>query len=109
MVPWELKNPSWRTSPNSDSILRSTQDKQTACRLQFTRPQHHLQFHEYSLNEQPREECGVPDWVKPGSCLAHVYGMEGHIRGGLDEVQKLAKQHKHLMILFGNATMKTKT
>ena len=28
--------------------------------------------------------CGPEDWVKPGSCLAGVCGLEGHICGGLD-------------------------
>ena len=49
------------------------------------------------------------DWIKPGSCLAKVCGLEGHIRGGLDCVTTLAKQHKQLTILFGNIVMKAKT
>ena len=28
---------------------------------------------------------GSEDWVKPGSCLAEVCGLEGHICGGLSK------------------------
>ena len=52
---------------------------------------------------------GPKDWVKPGSCLAEVCGLEGHICGGLDCVKTLQKQHKQLTILFGNIVMKAKT
>ena len=27
---------------------------------------------------------GPEDWVKPGSCLAEVCGLEGHVCGSLD-------------------------
>ena len=49
------------------------------------------------------------DWVKPGSCLAEVCGLEGHICGGLDCIKTLEKQHRQLTILFGNIVMKAKT
>ena len=52
---------------------------------------------------------GPEDWVKPGSCLAEVYVLEGHISGGQDCVKTLEKQHKQLTILFGNIVMKAKT
>ena len=52
---------------------------------------------------------GPEDWVKPGSCLAEVCRLEGHICGGLDCVKTLEKQHKQLMILFGNIVIKAKT
>ena len=52
---------------------------------------------------------GPEDWVKPGSCLADVGGLEGHICGSLDCVKTLEKQHKQLTILFGNIVMKAKT
>ena len=52
---------------------------------------------------------GPEDWVKPGSCLAEVCGLDGHIYGGLDCVQTLEKQHKQLTILFGNIVMIAKT
>ena len=37
---------------------------------------------------------GPEDWVKPGSCLAEVCGLEGHVCGGLGCVKTLEKQHK---------------
>ena len=37
---------------------------------------------------------GPEDWVKPGSCLAEVCGLEGHICGGLDNVKTLEKHYK---------------
>ena len=52
---------------------------------------------------------GPEDWVRPGSCLVEVFGLEGHICGGLDCVKTLEKQQKHLTILFGNIVMKAKT
>ena len=45
---------------------------------------------------------GPEDWVKPGSCLADICGMESHVCGSLDCVKTLEKQHKQLTILFGN-------
>ena len=41
---------------------------------------------------------GPEDWVKPGSCLPEVCGLEGHICGALDCVKTLEKQHKRLTI-----------
>ena len=52
---------------------------------------------------------GPEDWVKPGSCLAEVCGLEGRISGGLDCVKTLGKQHKQLTILLGNIVIKSKT
>ena len=52
---------------------------------------------------------GPEDWVKLGSCLAEVCGLEGHVFGCLDLVKTLEKQHKQLTILFGNIVMKAKT
>ena len=52
---------------------------------------------------------GPEDWVEPGSCLAKVCRLEGHMYGGLDCVKTLAKQHKQMTILFGNLVMKAKT
>ena len=52
---------------------------------------------------------GPEDWVKSGSCLAEVCGVEGHVCGGLDCVKTLEKQHKQLTLLFGNVVMKART
>ena len=52
---------------------------------------------------------GPEDWVKPGSCLAKVRGLEGHICGCLDYVETLTKQRKQLTTLFGNIVVKAKT
>ena len=52
---------------------------------------------------------GPEDWVKSGSSLAEVCGLESHICGGLDCVKTLAKQHKQFTILLGNIVMKAKT
>ena len=48
-------------------------------------------------------------WVKPGSCLAEVCGLEDHVCGGLDCVKTLERQHKQLTIMFGNVVMKAMT
>ena len=52
---------------------------------------------------------GAEDWVKPGSCPAEVCGLEGHVCGSLDCVKTLERQHKQLLILFGNVVMKART
>ena len=52
---------------------------------------------------------GPEDWVKPGSCLAEVCGLEGHVCGSLDCVKTPERQHKQLTILFGSVMMKTRT
>ena len=52
---------------------------------------------------------GPEDWVQPGSCLAEVCGLEGHVCGGLDCVKTLERQHQQLTILFGNVVMKART
>ena len=49
------------------------------------------------------------DWDKTGSWLAKVWGLEGHMCGGLDCVKTLARQHNELTKLFGNIVMKTRT
>ena len=51
----------------------------------------------------------LPGWGKPGSCLAEVCGLEGHVCGGLDCVKTLERQHKQLTVLFGNVVMKART
>ena len=51
---------------------------------------------------------GPEDWVKPGSCLAKVCVLEGHICGDPDCVKTMARQHKQLTILNGNNVMKTR-
>ena len=63
-------------------------------------------------NEEDKVELpglGPEDWVKPGSCVAEVYGLEGHICGSLNCVKTLQKQHKQLTIWFGNIVMKART
>ena len=52
---------------------------------------------------------GPEDWVKPGSCLAEVCGLESHVCRSLGCVKTLEKQHNQLTILFGNIVMNEKT
>ena len=60
-------------------------------------------------NEVELPGWGPEDWIKPGSCLAEVCGLEGHVCRRLDCVKTLEKQHKQLTILFGSIVMKAKT
>ena len=115
MVVWELMKPSWCSSPNADSILRATQDVQrelsSDCNLRDLNIIYNLMTTASKSNKENNVELpgwGPEDWVKPGSCLAKVCGLEGHMYGGLDCVKVLAKQHNHLTILFGNIVMKPK-
>ena len=112
----ELMKPSWCPSPNADSILRATQDVQrelnSDCNLRDLNIVYNL-----------ITTASKSDWVKivvlpgrkpedlvtPGSCLAKVCGLEGHMCGGLGCVKFLAKQHKQLTVLLGNIIMKAKT
>ena len=52
---------------------------------------------------------GPEDWVKLGSCLAEVCGLESYVCGSLDCVKTLERQHKQLTTLFGNVMMKART
>ena len=116
MVVWELMKPSWCPSPNADSILRATQDVQrelnSDCNLRDLNIIYNLMTTASKSNGEGKVELpgwGPEDWVKPDSCLAEVFGLEGHICGGLDCVKTLEKQHKQLTILYGNIVMKAKT
>ena len=107
MTVWELKRPSWCPSPNADSILRATQVVQRElianCSLRDLNFIYNVMITASRSNGEPE------DWVKPGSCLAEVCGLEGHVCGGLDCVKSLERQHKQLTILFGNVAMKART
>ena len=116
MVVWELMKQSWCPSPNADSILRAAQDVQrelnSDCNLRDLNIIYNVMTTASKSNGADKVELpgwGPEDWVKPGSCLAEVCGLEGHDCGGLDCVKTLEKQHKQSTILFGNTVMKAKT
>ena len=116
MVVWELMKPSWFPSPNADSILRAMQDVQrelnSCCNLRDLNIIYSLMTPSSKSNGEDKVELpgwGLEDWAKPGSCLAEVSGLQGHICGCLDYVNTLEKQHKQLTILFGNVMIKTRT
>ena len=113
---WELMRPSWCPSPNADSILRATQDVQrelnAVCNLRDLNIIYNVMTTASRSNGEDKVELpgwGPENWVKLGSCLAEVCGLEGHICGSLDCVKTLERQHKQLTILFGNVMMKTRT
>ena len=116
MVVWELMKPSWCPSPNADSILRATQDVQRELNSDFNLRDLNIIYNLMMTASKSNGEDKVElpgwepeDWVKPGSCLAEVCGLEGHICGSLDCVKTLEKQNKQLAILFGIIVMKAKT
>ena len=116
MVVWELMRPSWCPSPNADSISRATQDVQRElnadCNLRGLNIIYIVMITASRSNGEDKVELpgwGPEDWVKPGSCLAEVCGLEGHVCGDLDCVKTLERQHKQLTILFGNVAMKART
>ena len=116
MVVWELMRPSWCPSPNADSILHATQDVQrelnSYCNLRDLNIIYNVMTTASRCNGEDKVELpswGPEDWVKPGSCLAEVCGLECHVCGGPNCVKTLEKQHKQLTILFGNIVMKAKT
>ena len=117
MAVWELMRPSWCPSPNADSILRATQDVQREelnadCNLRDLNIIYNVMITASRSNGEDKVELpgwGPEDWVKPGSCLAEVCGLEGHVCGSLDCVKTLEKQHKQLTVLFGNVVMKART
>ena len=107
--------PSWCPSPNADSILQATQDVQRElnadCNLRDLNIIYNVMTTAYKSNGEDKVELpgwGPEDWVKPGSCLAEVCGLEGHVCGGLDCVKTLERQHKQLTVLFGNIVMKAR-
>ena len=112
-VLWELMKSSWCPSPNADLILRATQDVQrelnSDCNLRDLNIIYNLMMTASKSNGEDKLELpgwGPEDWVKPGSCLAEVFRLEGHICGGLDCKRPWLKQ---LTILFGNIVMKART
>ena len=116
MVVWELMRPSWFPSSNADSILRATQDVQRElnadCNLLDLNIIYNVMISASRSNGEDIVELpdwGPEDWVKPGSCLAEVCGLKGHVCGGLDCVKTLERQHKQLTILFVNVAMKART
>ena len=116
MVVWELMRKSWCPSPNADSKLIATQDVQrdlnADCNLRDLNIIKNVMTTASKSNGEDKVELsgwGPEDWVKPGSCLAEVCGLEGHIWGNLDCVKTLERQHKQLAILFGNIVMKART
>ena len=101
MAEWELTEPSWCPSPNADSMLRATQDEQrelnSDCNLRDLNIIYNLMTTTPKSNGKDKVELpgwGSEDWVKPGSCLAEVCGLEGHFCDSLDCVKTLEKQHK---------------
>ena len=109
MVVWELMRPSCCRSPDADSILHATQDVRrelnSDCNLRDLNIIYKVMTPASKSNGEDKVELpgwGPGIWVKPGSCLAEVCGLEGHVSGGLDCVKTLEKQHKQLTILFGN-------
>ena len=116
MVVWELMRPSWCPSPNADSILLATQDVQREliadCNLRDLNIIYNMMTTASKSNGEDKVELpgwGPEDWVKPGSCLAEICVLEGHICGSLDCLKTLERQHQQLTIMFGNIVMKAKT
>ena len=110
---WELMKPSWCPSPNIDSILRAAQGEQrelnSDCNLRHLNIIYNLMTTASKSDKGNNVELpgwGPEDWVTPGSCLAKVCGLEGHMCGGLGCITTLKKQ---LTALFGNITVKAKT
>ena len=104
MVVWELMKPSWCPSLNADLILRATQDVQrevnSDCNLRDLNIIYNLMTTASKSNGEDKVELpgwGPEDWVKPGSCLAEVCGLEGLICGGLDCVETLEKQNNDIV------------
>ena len=102
--------------PTLTSILRATQDVQRElsadCNLRDLNIIYNVMITASKSNGEDKVELpgwGPEDWVKPGSCLAEVCGLEGHVCGSLDCVKTLEKQHKQLTVLFGNVVMKART
>ena len=116
MVVWELMKLSCCPSPNADSKLSATQDVKrelnSDCNLRDHNIIYNLMTTASNSNGEDKVELpvwGPENWVKPGSCLAEICGLEGHICGGLDCVKTLEKQHKQLTMLFKKIVMKAKT
>ena len=86
MVVGELMKPSWCPSPNADLILHATQDIQrelnSDCNLRDLNIIYNVMTTASRSNREDKVELPgwePEDWVKPGSCLAEVCGLEGHV------------------------------
>ena len=98
MVVWELMRPSWCPSSHADSILLATQDVQRQINAECNLHDLNVIYNVMTTASKSNGEYvelpgwGPEDWVKPGSCLAEVFGLEGHICGSLDCVKTIEKQ-----------------
>ena len=57
------------------------------CNLRDLKIIHNVMITASRSNREDKVELpgsGPKDWVKPGSCLAEVCGLEGHVCGALD-------------------------
>ena len=91
MVVWELMSPSWCPSPNADSILQATQYVQRELNADYNMHDLNIIYNVMTTASKTNGEdkvelpgWGPEDWVKPGSCLAEVCELDGHICGSLD-------------------------
>ena len=112
MAVWELMKPSWCPSPNADSILRATQDIQRElnadCNLRDLNIIYNVMITASKSNGEDRVELpgwGPEDWVKPGSCLAEVCGLEGHVCGSLDCVNLSERFGKCQLVINDHAVI----
>ena len=97
-------------------MLRTTQDVQRElnadCNLRDLKIIYNVMITASRSNGEDKVELpdwAPEDWVKIGSCLAEVCGLEGHVCRGPDCVKTLERQHKQWTILFGNVVMKAST
>ena len=104
MMERELIKLSWCPSPNATPDVQK--ELNSDCNLRDLIILYNLMT---TASNVELRGWGPEEWVKPGSCLAKVCGLEVHMCRGLNCVKTLAKQHKQLTVLFGNIVMKAKT
>ena len=85
---WELMKPSWCPHPNAGSIwdmtAHITLDLDDDASLHDLAMIHHLLTRRVTKQKsnpstEPSEGSTSSDWLRPGTCLAHNSGMDGHV------------------------------
>ena len=57
---------------------------------------------------EPPKGSSPSDWMKEGTCLTFICGMEGHVCGNGPCLKTLSEQHRQIAMLYGWLSMSDK-
>ena len=115
---WELMKPSWCPHPNAGLICNMTADitldSDDDASLHDLAMIHHLLAMRVTKQKnnpstEPSEGNPSSDWLKQGTCLAHISGTNGHVCNSEHCLITLSEQHRQLAQLYGRLSMSDKS